>query len=134
MIFDICDADKANIEWLPAHTARSQVGTAVKGNGQRMTADDWKGNNLADVLAKKGAKTHRVKWQVRRAIDHAEDAALRAALQLGITTHAANNVQEISIKPDGSETVKLVRDSEGLPNHKRKTKPKAKLKRVCPNL
>ena len=61
MIFDICDVDKVNIEWLPAHTARSQVGIAVKGDEQLMTADDWKGNNLADVLAKKGAKTHRMK-------------------------------------------------------------------------
>ena len=75
-------------------------------------------------LPKKGAKTHRVNWHIRRAIDHAEDAALRAALQLGITTHAANNVQVSSTKPDGSKTVNLVRDSEGMPKHKRKSKPK----------
>jgi len=53
MIFDICIGDEVNIEWLPAHTARSQVGIAVKGDEQPMTADDWKGNNVADVLAKK---------------------------------------------------------------------------------
>ena len=79
MIFGICDGEKVNIEWLPAHTAKSQVGAAAKGDGQRMTADDWKRNNPADVLAKKGAEIHRVKWHTRRTIDHAEDAALKAA-------------------------------------------------------
>ena len=98
--------------------AKSQVGSAVKGNGQCMTADDWRGNNLADVLAKKGAKIYWVKWHTRRIIDYAEDTALKAALQLGITTHAANNVQVTSYKPDGTEVVRVTRDSAGLPRHK----------------
>ena len=48
-------------------------------------------------------------------VEVAERVALRAALQLGITTHAANNLQEESIKPDGTSHFKTVRDSDGAP-------------------
>ena len=45
----------------------------------------------------------------------AERVALRAAIQLGITTHAANNVAEPARRADGTEYSKTVRDSNGAP-------------------
>jgi len=122
MIFDTCHEDKTNINWMPAHISKTQIGAAMKGDGQCLTHDDWKGNQLADVLAKKGAKTHRVNWHTRRMHATAEAVALKAAVQLGITTHAANNFPVTSTDLNGKEHTNVMRDSEGMPKHKRRRK------------
>ena len=100
---------------MPAHTAAWQVGVTRKGDGSKLTAADRKGNDLADSMAKKGAKPHRVPARIRSELEVAERVALRAALQLGITTNAANNVPETIFKPDGSSSIKMARDSNGAP-------------------
>ena len=52
---------------------------------------------------------------MRKKVEVAERVALRAALQLGITTYAANNGEELETKEDGSLVARAVRDSDGLP-------------------
>ena len=75
---------------MPAHTSVAQVGRSRKSDDTKLTHADRHGNNLADLIAKKGAKLHRVPWHIRSDVEVAERVALRAAIQLGITTHAAN--------------------------------------------
>ena len=85
-----------------------------------MTIDDWRGNELADKLAKKGARTHRVPRWIRARRELAYNAAFRAAVQLGIVTDAANNHSCTHTKPDGSQSQTTHRDSTGLSSQKRK--------------
>ena len=64
-IFNLCDsfdepAGQVRLEWMPAHTAKWQVGKARKGNGAKLSERDRNGNEEADRLAKLGAKFHRV--------------------------------------------------------------------------
>ena len=66
-------------------------------------------------MAKKGAKLHRVPMHVRIKVEVAERVALRAAIQLGIATHAANNVPEPAHRSDGTGYLKTTRDSNGVP-------------------
>ena len=94
---------------MPAHTAAWQVGRTRKGDGSKLTKDDRNGNDLADSMAKKGAKLHRVPWHIRNDVEIAERVALRAAIQLGVTTHAANNVAEVAFRPDGTSFSKNTR-------------------------
>ena len=132
-IFDMADA-KIDIEWMPAHTAKWQVGKCRKSDGAKLTEEDRLGNAEADLLAKKGANTHRLPRWLRLRVETAERVALRAALQLGITTHAANNVVTAEYKADGTVGSRTLRDSSGMPKgselRKAKTTPKVKTPKV----
>ena len=98
---------------MPAHTARWQVGIVRKGDGARLTAKDREGNDVADGLAKKGAALHRVPLHVRTKVKTAERVALRAALQLGVTTEAANSHAVSSLDSTGQVKWRLTRDCSG---------------------
>jgi hypothetical protein len=100
---------------MPAHTSEADVGSAVLSNGELLTSRDRAANDAADVLAKRGAETHRVPKAARTSIKKHELLAIWAARSLACTTHAANNV----ITP-GVEGVS--RDSAGLPRWKRTKK------------
>ena len=139
MIFELCDhyscpESQVDLELMPAHTAAWQVGRTRKGDGSRLTATDRTGNDLADGMAKKGAKLHRVPWKLRCEVETAERVALRAALQLSVTTHAANNVQEDTHKADGSSGFRSVRDSNGVPKWSALRKKRAVPPEPCPKL
>ena len=56
-------------------------------------------------MAKKGAKGHRVPSWLRKKLEVAEKVALRAAIQLGTSTHAANN-HEVETVINGDKTIK----------------------------
>ena len=84
-----------------------------KGDGSKLTCLDRDGNAVADLLAKKGAKLHRVPKWLRCRVEVAERVATRAAVQLGVTTAAANEHVVESTGPDGEKVTRLVRDSEG---------------------
>ena len=124
MIFDRCDcyADPAkdvDIVWMPAHTSKWSVGRARKGDGTRLTPEDRLGNAAADLLAKQGARLHRVPEHIRQKVATAERVALRAALQLGVTTNAANNVKQLCRNSDGTIGYTVLRDSKGVPKPSR---------------
>ena len=106
---------EVDLVWMPAHTSEWQIGKTRKGDGTKLSRDDRYGNHLADLMAKKGAKLHRVPAHIRSKVEVAERVALRAALQLGVTTHAANNAEEVGHRADGTCHTKTVRDSDGAP-------------------
>ena len=86
-IFDMChDFDHpekdVRVGWMPAHTAEWAVGNVRKGDGSKLTPLDRSGNSVADELAKRGARTHRVPKWIRDKVELTELVALRAAVQL----------------------------------------------------
>ena len=119
-IFDLCDCydcpeRQVQIGWMPAHTSVWAVGQVKKGDGSRLSTEDRAGNAEADMLAKRGAKDHRIPKWMRDKVELAELVATRAALQLGVTTEAANNHGVLEMGKDGTARTKLHRDSEGNP-------------------
>ena len=54
------DTPPDNIDWMPAHSTKEQVGTVMRGDGKLMTEVDRRANEQADILAKRGASLHRV--------------------------------------------------------------------------
>ena len=67
------------------------------------------------------SKSHRVPWWVRKAVQINDAVALRAAVQLGITTKAANEHVTIKLDASGNAVGTKVRDSEGCTQAKRKS-------------
>jgi len=83
---------------------------------------DRNGNGQADLQAKAGAKSHRVPSDTRRKVEVAEAVAFRAALELGVTTYAANNHETQSVATCGKVVTSFSRDCDGLHPSKRPAK------------
>ena len=96
--------------WMPAHQGAGQIGTALRSDGRRLSAYEWRANRLADLLAKEAAGGRQAPKHVTDLIASAESLILYAAAQLGATTHAANNHREEVILEDGSKKVTIRRD------------------------
>ena len=111
---------QVKLEWMPAHTSAAQVGRVKKGNGEKLSELDRAGNDAADKLAKKGARSHTVPGWKQAQVRTADRVALRAALQLGVCTFAANNHQKEVLKPDGTTGYVTARDCEGIAKAKRR--------------
>ena len=119
-IFDLCDCyvcpeRQVQIGWMPAHTSKWAIGNVRKGDGSKLSAGDRTGNAEADLLAKRGAKLHRIPKWIRDKVELAELVATRAALQLGVTTEAANNHGIVELDSEGTARTKTHRDSDGNP-------------------
>ena len=63
------DVDPNDLTWMPAHTAKKQVGVMRKGDGQLLTASDRASNELADKHTKLAVAEHRVPEAVRAHYD-----------------------------------------------------------------
>ena len=113
---------RVKVGWMPAHTAKSSIGHACKGNGEPIQQQDWDGNACADTMAKQGAKLHRVPQHVRWNVELHHRAALRSALRLGVATRAANNHKVPSVDAGGKEVWRLRRDSDGCAKAKAASK------------
>ena len=103
--------------WLPAHTACETIGSRCKSDGTLVRVAEWRANQLADSLAKRGAETSAFRSEVSGLIADAKLALQCSAAQLGIVTHAANNHKEQVVLADGSSKCVCVckRDSSARP-------------------
>ena len=79
-----------------------------------MRTIDWRANQLADLLAKKGAITTDNRTAITARIANAKTALVHHAAILGTTTFAANNVKRIVTQADGSTRTKILRESSAL--------------------
>ena len=79
--------------WIPAHTSAATIADTIRSDGKHLTVAEWRANQLADALAKKGAPKSKARNDIKKTIRAAQDATLHAAAQLGVVTHAANNHQ-----------------------------------------
>ena len=109
--FDSPEID-IDIEWMPAHTVETDVGTACLTNGQLLSAADRHGNDLADSLAKQGAELHRLPAPVLEAFNRQHLLSAWAARELAVRTFVANDCPCV---PGRTAT----RDSDGFPRWRR---------------
>ena len=55
------------VMWMPAHKSAAHVGKLRLSNGELLTKDDVKANDIADGLAKQAVEEHRVsKYEVEK--------------------------------------------------------------------
>jgi len=109
------------VQWMPAHTAASAVGTVLTSEGTAVTDDMWHANQLVDLLAKKGAESSRHDARDRGRFLGWERQVHELVIFLGRLTCVANGFK----LPNGEK----VRDSEALPNRLRAKR--AGNKRAC---
>ena len=101
--------------WMPAHTTSSAAGTRAKSDGKLLTTAEWRANDLADKLAKKGAACTPLRVQADATISLAGEALLQSAAKLGVVTHAANcHATEVTLA-SGATAVHMSRDSTAMP-------------------
>ena len=101
--------------WMPAHTTSSAAGTRVKSDGKLLSTTEWRANDLADKLAKKGAASSPLRVQADAVIAAAGEALLQSAARLGVVTHAANcHTTEVTLA-SGAKGLHIARDSTAMP-------------------
>lgn len=101
--------------WMPAHTSASGAVGRVKSDGQLLTTSEWRANDLADRLAKKGAASTPLRVAADATIQLAGSALLQAGARLGAVTLAANCHKVWYTKPNGELAYKVTRDSTAPP-------------------
>jgi hypothetical protein len=100
--------------WLPAHTAKKQIGVALRSDGIHITPLDHKANWLVDELAKYAANIARLPKYVRQLFSSAAVAVEHSAALVGVQCKAANNC-EVEVLQDNGEMAKIIlRDSTPL--------------------
>jgi hypothetical protein len=100
--------------WIPAHTAKKQIGVATRSDGVHISALDHKANWLVDEPAKYAANVTRLPKHVRQLFASAAVAVEHSAAMVGIQCKAANHC-EVEVLQENGETVKVVlRDSTPL--------------------
>ncbi len=88
------EQDRQLVTWMPSHLTGNSVEGRLKLNGESVSHVDLKANRRADVLAKRGAATHRVSNDVRQQLDELERATIWVARAIGYATWAANHRDE----------------------------------------
>ena len=101
--------------WMPAHTSASGAVGRTKSDGKLLTTAEWRANNLADRLAKKGAANTPMRIAADKTIKAAGTALLQSAARLGVVTLAANCHKTQYLKENGETAVRVSRDSTPLP-------------------
>ena len=98
MLAALEDTPPEDVVWMPAHKGASQVGKLFCGNGVPLTALDLKGNALADKLAKRAVKQHRVDSSDVAAWSKLCDDTRSMAMWIARATHLANNAEAYPFK------------------------------------
>ena len=103
-------ATSQRINWMPSHTSGAAIVTTRKSNNERLTAAEWRANQLADALAKHGAPSFSTNEDIDQLYTRAAGATQQAAALLGAVTHAANNHKVLRTKADGTTVWVTTRD------------------------
>ena len=100
---------------MPAHTSSSAAGSRAKSNGKLLTTAEWRANDLADKLAKRGAANTPSRLAADATIAAAGEALLQSAARLGVVTLAANCHSTEVTRADGTKVQHVARDSTPMP-------------------
>ena len=121
--------------WMPAHTSAAAACTRAKSDGRQLTAPEWRANDLADKLAKRGALLSPLRDDADAKIKAAGGALQQLAARLGTVTLAANNRRTDYIKADGTPAFRMDRDSSAMPSALAREKRSAKeeVQPACPS-
>ena len=123
------DRLRAKLCWMPAHKTQSQIGHVFKSNGNVVTFTDWRGNRLADAVAKAAAWSRVVDPDLRQG-----GARLKVLLQmfthisaaLAVVTAAANDAP-----PVGGSSVRR-RGSDSFPLKLKRASKRRRARRIDP--
>ena len=118
---DILDGCIGRVAWMPAHLSSDAAGSRRLSNGEVLTAGDITGNAYVDALAKSVAQEQRLTDAERRRIRNLFIRVEAVAKWIGQATYLANHFP----RPDGDLAPGSLRDSEGVPKHKRRSAPSA---------
>ena len=115
--------------WMPAHTTAASSEGRAKSDGRCLSTAEWRANQLADALAKRGAAASPLRAESDKLIKAAGNALLQSAAKLGVVTHAANNFQVEFVKADGTPGHFAKRDTSSVTRAQAEAKAnKAELK------
>ena len=101
--------------WMPSHTSNSDGSSRVKSDGRSISTAEWRANQLADALAKKGALVSPLREEADKVIKVAGESLRQSASKLGVVTHAANAHVIEGSRADGSTFSITKRDSTSMP-------------------
>jgi len=87
----------------------------VKSNGRVISTAEWRANQLADALAKKGALVSPLREEADKVIKTAGESLRQSASRLGVITLAANVHVIEGVKEDGAKFSITKRDSTPMP-------------------
>ena len=112
----------SNLIWMPAHTTAARADYRVKSNSKSLTTAEWRADQLADALAKRGAGCSELPDKTHIVIKAAGAALLQSAARLGVVTLAANAHVVTRVKDDGTQYSLTKRDSTAMPQALAKSK------------
>ena len=96
---------------MPSHESADGATSKPKSNGRLVTTSEWRANQLADKLAKRGAGTSCLRDDADKAIKVAGSALCHHGAQLGMVTRAANKHREDYTDHNGKPAFRHLRDS-----------------------
>lgn len=112
-----------DVIWMPAHCSVAALGIRIKSDGRPVSALDWRGNRLADYLARLAAQLVSIPNLAVLILEQFRRATEYCAASLGVVTHAANNHSISVIREDGKVVNSRCRDNNADHNpHRRKGK------------
>ena len=117
--------------WMPSHTSNSDGSSRIKSNGSAISTAEWRANQLADTLAKKGALVSPLREEADKLIKTAGETIRQSASRLGVVTHAANSHCVEGTREDGTKYLVLKRDSTPVPQALAKTRDEGRLRAVA---
>jgi len=100
---------------MPSHTSNADGSDRVKSNGRSISTAEWRANQMADCLAKKGALVSPLREEADKVIKTAGESLRQAASRLGVVTLAANVHAIDGVKEDGTKFSVTKRDSTSMP-------------------
>ena len=106
---------------MPAHLSSDAAGSRRLSNGEVLAAGDIAGNAFVDALAKSVAQEQRIGDAERRKVRKLFMRVEAVARWIGQATYLANHFP----RPVGDSASGSLRDSEGVPKHKRRSAPSA---------
>jgi hypothetical protein len=100
---------------MPSHTSNADGSYRIKSDGRSITTAEWRANQLADSLAKKGALVSPLRDEADKMVKAAGEAILQSASKLGVVTLAANAHLVEGVREDGTKFSVTKRDSTPMP-------------------
>ena len=122
VVADQLEGNNDLVQWMPAHTPESAIGSKTCSDGTVVTEVMWLSNQLADLLAKEAAESARISKQDREWLASRDKQLFELCVFVGQLNHAANNY----VLPDGT----VRRDAE-VCKLRRRIRPKSKVVAQC---
>ena len=110
---------RRRLTWMPSHEAIDGVQGMLKSDGKNVTIPEWRANQLADKLAKRGAGCSALRDAADGKIKLAGKALCFHAAQLGVVTRAANKHRIEYTDKNGKEAHRFIRDSSTIERQKK---------------